>query len=634
MIRIRILMIALLSVATVLNLSACGNQNKVSTATEQDTSNPPLESTVIIDKSRVAENYPADEAFAGGEGTEASPFEIATAGQLALLAKYVNEDVEMENGEKYCKAWYVLTEDIEINDTSHFSEWEHTPPEFSWSAIGDCRDYMCFRGHFDGRDHIISGLYYYGAYAGEGWPEPDHSIGLFGSIYNAVVENVTLDKSYICRLGGMGAGGLMYECAYSTVRNCGSSATVCCEKGYATAGIAAYVTDSQIINCVNSGAVSVESGVSDCGGIIGLGCGISVDGCQNTGRVTAGGGGDVGGIVGSVINSAGDESNMQITNCLNQGEVDGLKCSGSAGGIGGNFDCGKGYLTVSNCRNSGSVTSSGASGGLFGHLCGRVSGISNPEQSRGVVLVENCENSGTVFAKELEKSNVPLIGGLIGSISTADSGEVTISKCSNHADLNADTEQEINVSGVVANCIVNCGGTLRLIECTNTGTLGNGLQTAGILGSITQNSSETAPGVIEIIACENAGDITGNGLTVSGILGWTLLFSGEKDSLTIQNCRNTGALTGYSTMQLGGIGGIAGYLSGEKGKISVIDCDNSAPITLNMGQVDLEQINIPNVSGIVGLVESSAATVEDCSNNGRISVLANGEEVPEYSGVG
>ncbi len=614
-----------------LGLSACRNQSEVPATTQQDISSPPSESAVIIDESRVVENYPADKAFAGGEGTEASPFEIATAGQLALLAKYVNENVEMEDGKKYRQAWYILTEDIEINDTSHFSEWEHTPPEFSWSAIGDYRDYARFQGHFDGNGHTVSGLYYYGVYNGEGSPEPDHSVGLFGSIDDAVVENVTLEKSYICRLGGMGAGGLMYKCEYSTIKNCRSSATVCCDRGN-TAGIAAYATDSQIINCINTGTVSVEDSVSDCGGIIGLGCGISVDGCQNIGRVSAGGGGAAGGIIGSVIASAGDELNMQITNCINQGEVDGSKSNGGAGGIGGDFDCGKGYLTVSNCQNTGTVTSSGSSGGLFGQVCGRVSGISNPEQIPGIVLVENCENSGTVFAKKFDTSDRPCIGGLIGSISTSDSGEVTISKCVNHADLNADTEKEMNVAGIVAGCTINRGGTLRLNECTNRGTLkGSDLQTAGILGTITQNSSETVPGVIEITACENAGDITGNGLTVGGILGWTLLFSGEKDVLTIRDCRNVGALTGYSTMQIGGIGGIAGYLSGEEGKISIIGCSNSAPITLDMGQVDLERFNMPNVSGTVGLIESSVATVDGCSNNGRISVMANGKEVPEYS---
>lgn len=53
MTRIRILMIALLSVVAVLNLSACGNQNKVPTITEQDISSPPLESTVNIGEDRV-----------------------------------------------------------------------------------------------------------------------------------------------------------------------------------------------------------------------------------------------------------------------------------------------------------------------------------------------------------------------------------------------------------------------------------------------------------------------------------------------------------------------------------------------------------------------------------------------------
>ena len=86
----------------------------------------------------------AADSFATGEGTEANPYQINTAEELALLAKKVNA------GEtSYASAYYRLTADIVLNESL-----EDTPNE--WTAIGT--DTTPFTGTFDGDGHTISGI--------------------------------------------------------------------------------------------------------------------------------------------------------------------------------------------------------------------------------------------------------------------------------------------------------------------------------------------------------------------------------------------------------------------------------------------------------------------------------------------
>ena len=78
-----------------------------------------VEPTYVSEASRVASPVPAAEAFDGGSGTEEDPYQIATAEQLALLAKYVNE-----GNEDYSKACYIQTADIVMNDTFDLENWD------------------------------------------------------------------------------------------------------------------------------------------------------------------------------------------------------------------------------------------------------------------------------------------------------------------------------------------------------------------------------------------------------------------------------------------------------------------------------------------------------------------------------
>ena len=116
-----------------------------------------------------AENTPVTiepaEAFAGGSGTAEDPFQIATAQQMALLAKVINQEYDwdhLDERDLYQNGYYVLTADIVLNDTSNFVNWESEPPAYVWEPIGTRKHdsgYWDFEGVFDGQGPTISGLY-------------------------------------------------------------------------------------------------------------------------------------------------------------------------------------------------------------------------------------------------------------------------------------------------------------------------------------------------------------------------------------------------------------------------------------------------------------------------------------------
>ncbi len=117
------------------------------------------------------------EAFAGGEGTEASPFTIAKASQLAFLAAEINA------GKDYAGKHFSLTRDLDL-------------AMLDWTPIGN--DTHSFNGSFDGNGHTVTNLKITnGAQITASTTVKEnaqHSIGLFGSCYNATIQNLSIDK--------------------------------------------------------------------------------------------------------------------------------------------------------------------------------------------------------------------------------------------------------------------------------------------------------------------------------------------------------------------------------------------------------------------------------------------------------
>ena len=93
-------------------------------------------------------DYAAD-SFAGGSGTKEDPYQIATAAQLALLAK----DVKGGNPDtNHSKEYFILTANIDLSGRV----W--TPIGYETYASGG-GSAQSFSGYFDGNNKKITGLY-------------------------------------------------------------------------------------------------------------------------------------------------------------------------------------------------------------------------------------------------------------------------------------------------------------------------------------------------------------------------------------------------------------------------------------------------------------------------------------------
>ena len=92
----------------------------------------------------------AASSFAGGNGTEANPYQIATPQQLALLAS--NSRYRIEGGGLTADEYFELTADIDLSG----KEWI----SICWSEDlgGGFGVMLAFSGHFNGNGHIIKNM--------------------------------------------------------------------------------------------------------------------------------------------------------------------------------------------------------------------------------------------------------------------------------------------------------------------------------------------------------------------------------------------------------------------------------------------------------------------------------------------
>ncbi len=171
----------------------------------------------------------------------------------------------------------------------------------------------------------------------------------------------------------------------------------------------------------------------------------------------------------------------------------------------------------------------------------------------------------------------------VGGIAGLNQG--TISGCSSAATV--ETYQQKNTGGIAG----ESSGTID--SCVNTGNVSGIQYVGGIVGKISG----------AVTNCTNSGTVgcTDNkGSFMGGIVG------NATGVTTIENCYNTGNVTGKSDM--GGVGGILGHVNGDSAAVTVSHCYNTGDITGDNG-----------VGGIVGLVEQGTVDIDDCYNTGKIS---------------
>ncbi len=335
----------------------------------------------------------AAESFAGGDGSYDSPYEIATAEQLALLS------AQAQDGEKYSDKYFVLTADIDLGKTVI------NGVEALWTPI------KSFRGSIDGQNHTIKNM----TVDVEG--ESDCA-GLFGELDGRVINLNMEEVSVKC----IGTGDAM---------------------GSAAGALAGRFMNSYLVNTnggeirnvhVLSGTVEGETYV---GGLVGEFIGSREDymtspqydiyGCSSAADVK--GTGTVGGLVGSAQSRGKsmqspfcDDGRIQISNCYATGTVtmnnNGL--TGYAGSLTGGASM-IGYARINHCYASGTVNVTGSRGaaGLIG-----VPSWANSAYAPGDVVVENNVSLTTEITGTMVSGyKAGRIGGLLNK--DADSLEAT-----------------------------------------------------------------------------------------------------------------------------------------------------------------------------------------------------------------
>ena len=177
------------------------------------------------------------DSYEGGNGSEAEPYQIATAEQLARLIN------DTDTAGKY----YVLTADIKLNDVSK-NDWYEGGGNNEWYSVNDDKANH-FNGTFDGQGHTVSGLYYGKTPGRDGWRS-----ALFPMIGSgAVIRNVGVVKSYLSGFGNVAAivgwsRDNLENGESPTLTGCYADETVII-KGMRTAGIVA--AGSLVVNISN-----------------------------------------------------------------------------------------------------------------------------------------------------------------------------------------------------------------------------------------------------------------------------------------------------------------------------------------------------------------------------------------------
>ena len=279
----------------------------------------------------------------GGADT---PFQIASAAQLAELAQYVNA-----GDATFVSAHYVLTDDVNLSAYGN------------WTPIGT-EDHP-FEGVFDGQNHVVTGL------------KIDRSQGvcqgLFGYVsgtddaHKAQIKNVAVRDAQIRartevgavvgRYGRFTAGYVepLENCAMigGTIQGTSSMGQSSCVGGIVGRAC------GEIQRCYATGNIIGADNAIEYGGIVGETY-KAVKACYWTGRLSALGSyaDDFGGIAGSARGA--------VTNCYTTGDITGsLDNAATLGSI-----VGCALDRVTNCYATGSVKGWRAIGGIAGQAYG------------------------------------------------------------------------------------------------------------------------------------------------------------------------------------------------------------------------------------------------------------------------
>ncbi len=226
-----------------------------------------------------------------GEGSQEAPYQISSLSELMGLSELV------ASGEDFDGRYLELTQDIDLDFEINFGNWN---PIGWYQNRAECSGEVAhpFRGHFDGRDHTISGLRVVNPALSM------KNLGLFGVIDGGSVRNLTIEAEELSGVDQVGilagqikgdaiiynvtvsgyahsegnAGGIAAEISgdtnYATVENCHGYGIALNSTGIKSlvGGIGGAVTRAYLVDCevlTQDGDADRIQGKGSVGGIAG-----------------------------------------------------------------------------------------------------------------------------------------------------------------------------------------------------------------------------------------------------------------------------------------------------------------------------------------------------------------------------
>lgn len=271
-----------------------------------------------------------ESAFAGGSGTEADPWQIETADQLAYLAATVNDG----SCGGYAGQYFVLTADIDLAG-------------MAWSPIGNMNDMenhtTLFLGSFDGQGYKVSNLSFktdafivgaglFGLSTGEirnvclenvsvqCIEGTSMAIAALVGYSMGIVENCTVTNADV--LGNNCVGGVIGGCLemMDSITNCTVDVTITAKGGHAIGGLCGYAGThtNGLVAAETEGVVTTQyPGV--------------IENCTVNTKIEAPEATHVGGLVGTGLYYYGEETAFAASNCTVNGEISAVTPGALAG---------------------------------------------------------------------------------------------------------------------------------------------------------------------------------------------------------------------------------------------------------------------------------------------------------------
>ena len=245
----------------------------------------------------------AEQLFAGGSGTQASPYLIATPKQLD------NMHSVLSHGNK---VYFRLIDDIDMQ--SYLAKKTWVP--LNWASPYD------YAVNFDGGHHTIN--HFTCTHTSQSWNKPAFFGLLYGECYDVTFTNASITNNG--NVSGILAGYCGYPNKPATVTNVHVQGSVMQTAGQTgVGGLAGRAENAFISSC--SADVTINSSVQYTGGLVGIDSEepVIIYNCWTSGTIN--GTQRVGGIMGGVI-----VSQSKIVNCFSTATVNASRCLGGIAG--------------------------------------------------------------------------------------------------------------------------------------------------------------------------------------------------------------------------------------------------------------------------------------------------------------